>query len=65
MNNGEFSSEGRRRLMDDEQPGNYWENDLKYQMEKCIYPLFSLQQLSYYQIKEKAVNRLQISKGEE
>jgi hypothetical protein len=44
---------GRRRLMDNEQPGISWENDLKYQMEKCIYPLFSLPYLSYIQINEK------------
>jgi hypothetical protein len=28
----EISSEGRRRLMDDEKPGISWENDLKYQI---------------------------------
>jgi hypothetical protein len=33
MKIGEIASEGRRRLMDDEQPGIAWENDLKYQME--------------------------------
>jgi hypothetical protein len=33
MKIGEIASEGRRRLMDDEQPGISWENDLKYQME--------------------------------
>jgi hypothetical protein len=32
---GEFSSEGGRRLLDDEKPGIYWEKDLKYQMEWC------------------------------
>jgi hypothetical protein len=30
---GEFASEGRRRLMDDEKPRISWENGLKYQME--------------------------------
>jgi hypothetical protein len=35
---GEFASEARRRLMHDEKPGIDWENDLKYQMEKCIDP---------------------------
>jgi hypothetical protein len=33
MKIGEIASEGRRRLMDDEQPGISWENDLKDQME--------------------------------
>jgi hypothetical protein len=37
MKNGEFASEGRRRLMDDKQPGISWENDLKDQMEQCKY----------------------------
>ena len=31
MKKGEFSSEGRRRLMDDEQPGIDWEKYLKDQ----------------------------------
>jgi hypothetical protein len=33
MKKGEISSEGRRKLMDDEKPGIAWENNLKYQME--------------------------------
>jgi hypothetical protein len=33
MKIGEIASEGRRRLMDDEQPGIYLEKYLKYQME--------------------------------
>jgi hypothetical protein len=33
MKKGEISSEGRRKVMDDEQPRISWENDLKYQME--------------------------------
>ena len=33
MKIGELASEGRRRLMGDEQPGIAWEKDLKYQME--------------------------------
>jgi hypothetical protein len=57
MKIGENSSEGRRRIMHDEQPRMSWENDLKYQMEQFIDPLIPLQQLSYHHIKEKAVNR--------
>jgi hypothetical protein len=33
MKIGENSSKGRRRIMDDEQPGIAWEKDLKDQME--------------------------------
>ena len=36
---GEFASEGRRRLMDDEQPGIVWEKYLKYKNEKYKIPL--------------------------
>jgi hypothetical protein len=38
MKKGEISSEGRRKVMDDEQPRITWENDLKYQIEQFIDP---------------------------
>jgi hypothetical protein len=40
---------------------NAWKTDLKDQMEWCIDLWISLEQLSFNQISEKAVDRLQIS----
>jgi hypothetical protein len=42
MKIGEIASEGRKRLMDDEQPGISWENEFKDKMEWFVYILFSL-----------------------